>query len=116
MRTRLFKASERLLLIATAVICILSACQQQFPPFPEGSWQSMQGRACVKFETDSCGNHTAVVFHRLKDGRTCPVTYPVCRTHYGYYIQAEGRIFILYDKKKNRLFLSPGGDYYRAIY
>lgn len=81
--------------------------------FPEGSWQSPQGRPSLIFEQDSCGNYYAIIQHSTADGRICPVSYPVVRQSTGkYYIQAEGRIYLSYSSEDSTLFLSPGGIYF----
>ena len=80
---------------------------------PAGYWRSDGQRADVAIGKTAGGEYAAVVFHRLCDGRTCPVSYPFVLSATGMYISAEGRILVSYDKEKEILFLSPGGTYHR---
>lgn len=96
-------------MLATATIV---SCTTQPCIFPCGTWHSTMNRPDITFvqNTDTL---TAIVHHKIYNGGTCPISYPVRETNYGYYIQAEGRILIHYDANKDELFLSPGGEYKR---
>lgn len=97
---------------ATALLCALCACREP-QPMPTGDWGSDNGRADISIVQDEGGGYSAIVYHRISGGGTCPIAYPVVETAAGAYIQAEGRIVLSFDTEKDALFLSPGGAYHR---
>lgn len=104
----------RMKMIATAILASNMAGSCDRPQqMPVGDWQSCTGRPDLSILESENEVYSAVVFHKTYDGNVCPVIYPVIRTGTGAYIQAEGRIVLSYDIKKDNLFLSPGGQYRR---
>ncbi|MBQ0048491.1 MAG: DUF3876 domain-containing protein [Prevotellaceae bacterium] len=96
-------------LLSTAIIL---SCTTQPKIYPHGMWHSTMNRPDITF-VQNADTLIAIVHHKIHNGGTCPISYPVMETNHGYYIQAEGRILIHYDANKDELFLSPGGEYKR---
>lgn len=96
------------------IVGILLGCRNNPVEMPKGlygRWKSKQCRPDIVLNSDSLG-YFAIVYHHIYDGRICPVRYPLYFTSEDRgIIQAEGRINLYYDRLKNSLYLSPGGDY-----
>lgn len=100
--------------VALVLLAGAYACQHP-SSMPTGYWQSDNGRADIAIVEKEDGKFSAIVYHPIYGGGTCPLEYPIVRTGTGAYIRAEGRIIISFDEKKDVMFLSPGGAYHRKI-
>lgn len=96
---------------------LCTGCFDDYSRNPEvmlGHWKSLQEGPNVTIKRDSL-EYYAIVYHRVAEGRECPVRYPLVYSHNSTYIKAECRIVLVYSKKMKTLFLSPGGIYYLSI-
>lgn len=106
------KVCKAKLYMFISLFCLLMSCAGK-QPVPVGCWRSDNQRPDIVITKADSGGYAAIVFHRLHDGVTCPIAYPVVQSATGMYIHAEGKILLSYDEEKDRLFLSPGGTYRR---
>lgn len=102
---------KELFLLLAVITLLYMGCNVPHD-IPEGEWQSLQGRPSLTLKKDSIGKYKVIVHHKMANGRTCPISYPIIQNATGMYIQAEGRILICYSFKDSILFLSPGGRFH----
>lgn len=80
------------------------------PEIMLGHWKSSREKPDLTIGKDSL-EYYAIVHHRIKDGKECPIRYPLVYRGNVTYIEADSRIMLVYSKKDKTLFLSPGGEY-----
>lgn len=104
---------NRIFISGTFLLLLCTGCNDDYSRNPEnmlGGWTSLQGRSNVTISKDKL-EYFAIVHHRITGGKECPVRYPIVYSDNSTYIKAGLRIIMVYSKKDQTLFLSPGGEY-----
>lgn len=107
---------SRIIGFGTFLLLLFTGCDDCSinPELMLGHWRSVQKMPDLTIGKDSL-EYYAIIHHHIEDGKECPIRYPLVYNANSTYIKADCRIILVYSKKEETLFLSPGGGYILSV-